>query len=96
LPRALDPSGGDHIDGLKPLLTLRDFHRDFLSFLQGFESLSLDGAVVHEHILPAFLFDKAESLAVIEPFDRSRYPLTRHDFSFPGSDLSGFALLKSG
>jgi hypothetical protein len=43
------------------------FH--FLVFLQSAEAISLNGAVVHEHVRAVFPGDEAIPLGVIKPFD---------------------------
>src|SRR3972149_9901073 len=64
-------SGRFYVDGLQPLRTLSNLHRDLLTFFQRFESGRLYGAMMHEHILTAFLLDETEPLAVVEPLDRT-------------------------
>src|SRR5579859_3546000 len=62
---SLHPS---HVLRLRALRVLDDleFHR--LALGQRFESVTLDGREVHEHIRSTFLLDKPEALLVIEPF----------------------------
>jgi hypothetical protein len=42
---------------------------DDLTFVQGFEALTEDCGVMHEHILTGLLDDETEALLVVEPFD---------------------------
>ena len=44
------PSDGDDVFGLRPFLSLRDVELDLLTFGQGFEAGTDDGAVVREYI----------------------------------------------
>jgi hypothetical protein len=53
--------------GLRTFLSLGHFHRDLLTFFQGFESFHLDRSVVYEYILTAFSLDETKSLVIIEP-----------------------------
>src|SRR5690349_13754919 len=55
------------VRGLQPLRSLDDVEFDPLPFLEGTESLGVDGGVVDEHVLAALLRDEAEALRVIEP-----------------------------
>jgi hypothetical protein len=53
-------------------LSLGHFHRNLLTFFQGFESFHLNCSVMYKHILTAFTLDETESLVIIEPLDSSR------------------------
>jgi hypothetical protein len=71
-----------HPFSLLALWSLDQFELDCLTFVERLESLTLDSGVVHEHI-PAFgLFNKAITLAVIEPFHFSLF-LFCHGEKYP-------------
>jgi len=57
--------------GLRSFLPLRHFHRDFLSFLKGFEAFHLDRGMMNENVLPTFTLDETKALVIIEPLDGS-------------------------
>lgn len=63
---------GHYVFGLRSFLSLSHFHRDFLSFLQGFESFHLDCGVMNENVLTTFTLDKTKPLIIVEPFNGSR------------------------
>jgi len=42
---------GDYVFRLRPFLSLRHFHRDLLSFLEGLEAFHLYSCVMYEYIL---------------------------------------------
>jgi hypothetical protein len=46
-----------------------DLEGNFVAFVQGFESLTRYGRMMHEDILARTLGDEAEAFFVIEPFD---------------------------
>ena len=52
-----------------------DFKVDYLSFVQGFETLALNCGVMNEYILTGFLGDETKPLFIIEPL----YFATRHN-----------------
>lgn len=61
-----------YIDGLQPLSAIHYLELYVLTFLQCFESVSVNGAVVHEHIrCPVRRGDKAVAFRVIEPLHDS-------------------------
>ena len=60
-------SEGFHRIGLQAFLALDHGKADLLAFLEALETLALDGAEVHKHILAIFAADEAETLGVIEP-----------------------------
>ena len=62
---------GDNVFRLRSFLSLSDFHRDFLTFLQRLESFHLDRAVMNKHVLTAFAFDESKSFIVVEPLNGS-------------------------
>jgi hypothetical protein len=59
---------------LGSFLTLDYLKLDFLVFGQGPETVTLDGAVMHEDIRPVVPGDKTESFGVIEPFNLASFP----------------------
>jgi hypothetical protein len=82
----------DHIGRLGTFGALDDVEIDFVSFLQGFESFLLYSREVNEDILTAILlFNKAESLGIIEPF----YLACCQTFSPPFTNLSFDMILSS-
>jgi hypothetical protein len=68
-----------------PFGTLLDVEGDFVTFLQGFKSRSIDTGVMNEYIRPFLLLNKAVSFALIEPFDNTichRGALLKQKFSW--------------
>ena len=60
---------------LKPFRALDNFEVHVLSFLQGFESLSLDGGEVNENVVTIRLRNESIALRVIEPLHCSFWHL---------------------
>src|SRR5689334_15150602 len=63
-----------HFADVRCLKTLRaagHFELDPVTFGQGLETLSLDGAIVNEDILATFLRDEPVTLCVVEPLHLS-------------------------
>src|SRR5262249_54060685 len=60
-------SGLADVSGLQTFRAARDLELHTVTLGQALESGSLDGAVVDEHVLPAFLRDEPETLRVVEP-----------------------------
>src|SRR6185295_8564328 len=56
---------------LKTLRAAGHLELDLVTFGQGLETLSLDGAVVDEDVLSAFLRDEPITLCVVEPLHLS-------------------------
>jgi hypothetical protein len=59
--------------GLRAFLAVRHGHGNFLTFVQGFATVAVDGAVVHKYILATFTFYKTPTFFVIEPLDCAFY-----------------------
>jgi len=57
------------IMGFQPFFAGDDLEGNLVAFIQGFESLTRDGRVVHEDILAGILGDEAEPFFVVEPLD---------------------------
>src|SRR5438045_95980 len=55
------------ISGLRSLLPLDDLELDLVALGQRLESVSLDGAEVHEDVGAALTRDETEALRVVEP-----------------------------
>src|SRR3546814_6702351 len=66
-----DICSSDLVFGLQALLAIDDLEAHFLPFLQAFETRTGDGAEMHEHVRAILAADKAETLGVVEPLDRS-------------------------
>jgi hypothetical protein len=56
---------------LKTLRAAGHLELDPVTFGQGLEALGLDGAVVDEHVLAAFLRDEPVTLCIVEPLHLS-------------------------
>lgn len=54
---------------LWPLLALGNFHRDFLTFTQGFSAGAVNCAVVYENIFTTFLLNKSKTFFIVEPLN---------------------------
>jgi len=50
------------------LLALRDVEAYALTFLKGFKTGTLDGAVVNKYVPAVIFFDEAEAFLLIKPF----------------------------
>lgn len=59
------------VRSLRPLCALHDLELDIFSLFQGLESFSLQRGIMYEDIIPALKANKPESLAIVEPFDRT-------------------------
>lgn len=57
--------------GLHAFLALNGHKRDFLTFLEGFEPLTFDGAEMHEQIRAFLRGDETKAFSFVEPFDGS-------------------------
>jgi hypothetical protein len=57
-----------NVRSLWPLCTLRDFERNFLPFVQCFETFSLNGAEVDEYVTSIVGSDETVALGCVEPF----------------------------
>lgn len=68
-------SGGGYVLCLRAFLTLGDFHRHRLAFVQGFAAFAVNCAVVDEHILAVFLLNETITFVIAEPFYGSGYSL---------------------
>ena len=55
--------------GLQPLFAGDNLEGDFVALIEGFESCSDDGRVMHEDVLTRFLGDEAETFFIVEPLD---------------------------
>src|SRR5260370_4322370 len=55
------------VGGLKPLGPLGDLELDLVPLDDALETLSLDGAEMHEHVLAILLGDEAVPLCVVAP-----------------------------
>src|SRR5207247_10934307 len=55
------------VGGLEPLGPLGDLELDLVPLDQALETLSLDGAEMHEHVLAILLGDEAVPLRIVEP-----------------------------
>ena len=60
-----------YVGSLRSFLTFGDFELHLVAFLQALISLTANGAVMNEYVWPIVTADKAVSLRVIEPLDRS-------------------------
>ena len=79
-------SGGANVLRLEALGAAGDVELDLLPFLQGAETISLDGSVVAEQILaPAVLRDETEALRVVEPLHGTSCHLLTRLLSSPAS-----------
>lgn len=59
----------DDVYGLRPFITLSDFELDILTFIEGFESVSVYCAVMNKDITAALFFYKTVTFRIIKPFD---------------------------
>lgn len=58
-----------YIFGLRSFLSVRDGHRDLLSFMQRFTAITVNRAEVYEYILASFALNESPSFFIIEPLD---------------------------
>jgi hypothetical protein len=65
---------------LGAFLALSDFQCDFLSFSQGFKSISLDCTSMNEYIRSALRRDETKTFVIIEPFNGTGNSLSRHNY----------------
>jgi hypothetical protein len=66
---ALHRSHALDILGFQPFVAGDNIEGNFVSFIQGFESRTRDGRVMHENVLTRILGDKAKPFFVVEPLD---------------------------
>jgi hypothetical protein len=59
----------DYVYGLRSFVTLGDFELNVLSFIQSFESIAIDRAVMNKDITTAFFFYKTIPFGIVKPFD---------------------------
>lgn len=57
-----------YVLGLGTAVTFNYVELNSLSFVQGFESISLDSAKMYEYIIAAFNFNKTKTFFCIKPF----------------------------
>lgn len=58
------------VDRCRPLLTLFDVETYFLSFIEGFVAIAINGRVVYEYILATFFrCDEAKTFGCVEPLN---------------------------
>jgi hypothetical protein len=69
-----------HVLGSRALATLSDYKFDPITLMESTETRPFDLRVVDKNVIPVVTFDEAISLAVIEPFDSTRFTLT-HRYS---------------
>lgn len=50
-----------------------NFHRYILAFSQNFTAAAVDGGMMDENVLAAFLRDEAETFFSVEPLNRTIY-----------------------
>jgi hypothetical protein len=55
--------------GFQPFFTRNDFEGNNVALIQGFESLTGDGGMMHKYILPGTLGNEAKPFFIIEPLD---------------------------
>jgi len=67
--------GGSDVLGLWTFLTLGDFHRHRLAFLQALAAFAIYCTVMHEYVLAVFLLNETITFVIAEPFDGSGYSL---------------------
>jgi len=67
--RALRRTYALDVRSFQSLFAGDDLEGNFVAFIQGFESLTGDGRVVHEYILAGILGDEAEAFFIVEPLD---------------------------
>jgi len=62
----------DHTTGLRAFWSLFNFERNFLPFVQSFESVALDCRKMNKNVVSAVILrEKAESFRFVEPLDRT-------------------------
>ena len=62
---------GGHIGGGRAFRSLFDIEGHTVPFVEGFETGSVDCAMMHKHVRPVVLLDESESFPVIKPLYRS-------------------------
>jgi hypothetical protein len=65
--KAKKPLQFDHIAGLGAFLAFDNIELDLLTLGEAFKAFGLNNGKMHENIWTVFLFDKTESLGIIEP-----------------------------
>jgi len=55
------------IPGSRAFLSLLQFELNFFALTQGLESVTLDGAEMHEDVFAVFSFDEPETFGFVEP-----------------------------
>jgi hypothetical protein len=59
----------DYICCLRTFLALNDVKLHFLTFGQGFETITLNSGIVHKHIFSVFTGNKPKSFIIVKPLN---------------------------